>query len=48
MKREMMNIWCAVCGDQRTLGILSSKLEDATRDFAKMRLGKPCKLPERF
>ncbi|CAJ1377679.1 unnamed protein product [Effrenium voratum] len=46
MKREMMNIWCAVCGDQRTLGILSSKLEDATRDFAKMQTRFEAAMPQ--
>ena len=36
VKRSLSDLWCAVSGDQRTLGILSSKMEDAVRDFSRL------------
>ena len=43
IKRSLSDLWCAVSGDQRTLGILSSKMEDAVRDFSRLLPGS---LPE--
>ena len=39
VKRSLSDLWCAVSGDQRTLGILAAKMEDAVRDFSRLWLG---------
>lgn len=45
-KSEMMNLWRAVSGDQRTLDLLSSKLEDAVRNFSKMQSRFEAAMPQ--
>ena len=45
-KGEMMNLWRAVSGDQRTLDLLSSKLEDAVRNFNKMQSRFEAAMPQ--
>jgi len=46
IKRSLSDLWCAVSGDQRTLGILSSKMEDAVRDFSRLQTRFEAALPQ--
>ncbi|CAE7766199.1 Gusb [Symbiodinium pilosum] len=46
MKRSLSDLWCAVSGDQRTLGILSSKMEDAVRDFLRLQTRFEAAMPQ--